>query len=351
MPLPQKIFARIVLVAGLCLAGAGLLAQSPAPAPSAVEDGEPEMIYGEQGEFGEYRITESSHLQEQISCDESNCTKLFFSARRIADELPPLFEQGTTRILIDFGVSRPRLNDSELDPLRPYLREIAKRGGRVIVEPISIGVRSDQAITAPLAGDLIGVGYDIFERVYNYFRYAEMDHYHAKALTDPGSGRLLMLYFVHRNLGDPCTALYSRCDVIEYFDQEIFDQSLSRALREAAASGKSVQVSFAHTNATLPEATLNLNALQQMGASARLYKWLIAAGENETRELPPPGSRLLPLAAVVGAIKYSIQAYDLVKAVQLYLPARQMNAELYYRAGPEGKVVQSVVFSPRGAED
>ncbi|MBX7057337.1 MAG: hypothetical protein K1X75_04680 [Leptospirales bacterium] len=328
--------------------------QSPSsPAADSSTPGEsnlPPPGFAEQGQFGDYLVTESSHQLDQIACEESSCTKLYFSQARIVSELEPLFRQRAGRILIDFDVSRPRLNDPDLETLRPFLREIAARGGRVIVEPISIGVRDESGVTLPVAADLFGVGYNLVQRIYNYFHYDAMDDYHAKALTSPTDGRLLMLYFVHRSLGDPCTSLYSRCDVIEYFDQQIFDDTLSRALEDARQSGKSVRVSFEHTPALLPEATLDGETLVRIGASARLYKWLVASGENETRELPPPGSRFLPLAAAVGAIKYSLQAYDLVQALRMYWPARSMRAEVYYQQQDGERRLQSVVFSPAATE-
>jgi hypothetical protein len=314
-------------------------------APAAEGEGE----FAPQGAFGEYRVTETSHLQKQIDCDETRCTHLYYNRIDTPPALDDLFERRAGKILIDFSAYGLQLRDPELDAMRVYFREIAKRGGRVLVEPLSIGVRGE-TVTVPVAGDLLGVSYDLFTRLYNYFRYDDLAHYHVKALTNPTNGKLLMIYFVHRSYGDICETLYSRCDVLEYFDEETFDDSLSRALAEAAQKNVSVQVRFTHAGAALPRAELDLEHISTINASVRVYKWLIASGETETVEQREASERFLPLAAAVSLVKYSVQAYDLVSAVQMYWPARSMKAEVYYRRDGANDAIQSIVFSPRPAQ-
>lgn len=335
-------------------AGARAEPGTPFTPVEATAEGEAaaEAVEGEfapQGQFGEYRVNETSHLQKQIDCDETLCTHLYYNRTDTPPALDDLFARRAGKILIDFSAYGMQLRDPELDGLRVYFREIAKRGGRVLVEPLSIGVRGE-TVTVPVAGDLLGVGYDLFTRLYNYFRYDDLEHYHVKALTNPVNGKLLMVYFVHRSYGDICETLYSRCDVLEYFDEETFDASLSRALTEAAQKNSSVQVRFTHAGAALPRAALDLEHLSTMNASVRVYKWLIASGETETVEQRDARERFLPLAAAVSLVKYSVQAYDLVAAVQLYWPARTMKADVYYRPDAAGDQIQSIVFSPRATE-
>lgn len=129
-----------------------------------------------------------------------------------------------------------------------------------------------------------------------------------------------------------------------YLDEDTFDAVLSQRLEEAQKAGKSVSVDFHQAGAVLPRGTLDLTALSDMGSSARMYKWFIAA--SETQQIKKTREKFLPLTAVVSILKYSVQAYDLVQAVRTYAPARKMRAQIFYEQEGDQSRIKSVIFSP-----
>lgn len=56
--------------------------------------------------------------------------------------------------------------------------------------------------------------------------------------------------------------------------------------------------------------------------------------------------RFLSLELAIKALDYTLSAYELVEALQMYLPARSKQAEVTYEETEEGKQVRSVIFYP-----
>ena len=282
---------------------------------------------------------ESADLRPQFECDQS-CVQVRFHPRSIDQRLGDLLERNAASVLVDFGDRRLRLDNPELEALLNYARGIKKRNGTVIIEPIIIHTRE---FDIPFVTDIIDVSYTLFSRTYEHFKYAETQNYHAKLLYDPSDGSLRYAYFIHRRFGDPCVTLYSRCDVIEYLDDETFDRMLSDRL--TAAGDRPVRVVFENTNAYMPDATLTLENLSATNDSVRLYKWLLAAESTESRALS--NERFLSLELAVSIIKYTIQAYDFVRALALYRPATERTATITYVEEANGaRRIESVVFEP-----
>lgn len=288
----------------------------------------------------------ASTQEEQIQCKPADCLQVYFpgNSEEMEARLSPLFEQKAGKILVQFKIEQPKLTDESMDSIRAYIREIAKRGGRVTVEPLYIGYRGGTFPPVPLISDMLSVGYSLASRVYNYFAFKEMELYHAKVLIHPETQKVVYVYFVHRSYGDPCTTLYSDCNSMAYLDEDTFDAVLSQRLEEAQKTGKSVSVNFNQSSAVLPRGTLDIAALNDMSASTRMYKWFIAAGE--TRQIKKTREKFLPLTAVVSILKYSVQAYDLVQAVRTYAPARKMSAQIFYEEEGGQSKIKSVIFSP-----
>ncbi|MCB1326698.1 MAG: hypothetical protein H7A21_14900 [Spirochaetales bacterium] len=281
---------------------------------------------------------EIQEIRPQFECDQS-CVQIRFHPRSIDQRLGDLLERNAASVLVDFGDRRLRLNSPELEDLLNYARGIKKRNGTVIIEPIIIHTRE---FDIPFVTDIVDVSYTLFSRTYEHFKYAETENYHAKLLYDPSDGSLRYAYFIHRRFGDPCVTLYSRCDVIEYLDDETFDRMLSDRL--TAAGDRPIRVVFENTNAYMPNATLSLENLNATNDSVRLYKWLLAAESTESRALT--NERFLSLELAVSIIKYTIQAYDFVRALALYRPATDRTATITYIEEPNGaRRIESVVFT------
>lgn len=322
-------------------AGAQENVDAPAKAtdqPADLESNIPSTAFGRS----------ASKQGEQIQCKSADCTELYYPGNSdvMEERLIPLFEQKAGKILVHFKIEQPLLSDEGMTSIRVYIREIAKRGGRVTVEPLYIGFRGTMMPPLPLVSDLISVGYSLGSRIYNYFAYQDMELYHAKVVVHPQTQRVLYVFFVHRSYGDPCSTLYSDCNSMTYLDEETFDAVLSERLEEAQKSGKSVSVDFSQTPAVLPRGTLDLAALNEMSGSARIYKWFVAA--RETERIKKTREKFLPLTAAVSILKYSMQAYDIVQAIRTYAPARQMRAQIFYEEEGEQKTgrIKSVIFTP-----
>lgn len=291
------------------------------------------------------QVTRESHYEEQIKCPPSDCAFFRFDENAVDDWLSDRMAENSGRILIDLGNTMPGWNDERLNGLKEYLRQTAKRDGRVLVEPMYINVRGE-ALAPPSILDVFTTSYSIAKRIYYYFRYRKTGNYHAKILYNPIDRSIGVIYFVHKRYGDICTTLFSQCDVIEYLDEETFDLALSHQLEESSRSSRPVRLVFHSVPAYLPSGELTVTSLRNANTSARLYKWMVAA--KETEKVRAIRSRFLPFEAVVAAVKYSIQAYDLISALIMYAPARRMKAQIVYEGEESGGTIRSVVFTPTG---
>lgn len=291
-------------------------------------------------------VNTEDHGADQISCNDTECTPIFFDQNTIDQRLGDLLEADTARILVEFPDRKYQIDDEKLADVMGYLRAVAHRDGQVAIEPVFYKTRSagENAISLPLIGDLLQVGYDLFTRSYHYFKYSETRNYHAKLLYSPVDHSVAYIYFVHRSYGDVCQILYSRCDVIEYLDDEIFDKTLSRRLEAARLNGRSVKIVFHNTSAHLPRFELSLDRLKKTNSSLRLYKWFVASAQTEKRQVSK--ERFLSLQVAVAAIKYSVQVYDMIQTAIMYAPARQMKAQVIYEGKSEGGPIRTVIFSP-----
>lgn len=145
-----------------------------------------------------------SAQEEQIQCKPADCVQVYFpgNSEEMEARLSPLFDQKAGKILVQFKIEQPKLTGESMDSIRAYIREIAKRGGRVTVEPLYIGYRGGTFPPVPLVSDMLSVGYSLASRVYNYFAFKEMELYHAKVLIHPQTQKVVYVYFVHRSYGD-----------------------------------------------------------------------------------------------------------------------------------------------------
>ncbi len=336
------------LAAMMALSLGQIQAEDPAPETQQAEETQAmnESVQAEANisttSFGK----RASRQEEQISCKPADCTEFYYDGDPVTlnATLADLFEKKAGKILVHFQTRQPLIADDALEGTRTYMREIAKRNGRVIIEPLYIGFRDSVSPPVPLVSDMLSVAYSLGQRIYNYFAYSDMEYYNAKVVVHPQTQRVVYVFFVHRNYGDPCSTLYSDCNSLTYLDEDTFDASLSQRLVEAAASGKSVSVDFSQVQTILPKASLDLDALSNMNSSVRIYKWFIAA--SKTEKIKKTHEKFLPVTAALALLKYSVQAYDTVQAVRLYSPARKMKAQVFYEEGPEGERIRSVVFTP-----
>ncbi len=291
------------------------------------------------------QVTSESHYQDQVNCERINCVTVPFDPATASDWIQARMEENAGRFMIDLTNNMPAWEDKRLDGVREYLRQTAKRSGRVIVEPLYVNVRGGDVLTPPSILDVFTTTYSIANRIYNYFHYSETENYHAKILYNPIDRSIALIYFVHRRFGDICTTLYSQCDTIEYLDEETFDLLLSARLEEAIKSGRSTKIFFRNVPAYLPSGELNVASIKNTNSSVRIYKWMVAAGETE--KVSTVRSRFIPFQAVVAAVKYSLQVYDMISAAVMYSPARSMKAQIVYDGAESGGKIQSVVFTPR----
>ncbi|TGN19955.1 hypothetical protein [Leptospira idonii] len=284
-------------------------------------------------------------FEEQISCREDSCIK--FNLNKDKKDLSGVwdaFGKNSGKIAIEIDEPKIKIDDPLLEDLVEYLREIAKREGSVSFEPYYIGIRSLGFTDLPLFKDIFGVSYNIYKRLKSYFVFGRMEHYNAKVLYHPQTHDILLIYFFHRNYGNLCDTVYSVCETTQYFDDETFDLQLSKLLTKAEKSGKPIEIKFQQVGAELPQAKLDVNHLLTANRSSRLYKWLIASKEINTKKTKK--ERFISLNLVVTVLDYTLTAYELVEAIQLYWPARSMKTEVVYDDANDKKQVQSVIFTP-----
>ncbi len=251
---------------------------------------------------------------------------------------------GHRKILIDLEADKIKFKDPAFAEILVYLREVADRDGRVLIDPVEGQPKSLALVPLPLVKDVLKLSRDIFRRVYGFFYYRPAADYHARAIYDRQSDFVKLVYFSHKAAGDPCAELFARCDVVRYVDDALFDATLSDRLRLAASTGGTVRVTFDRQPARLPAARLDLATLRSVQSSARIYKWLLVSGRAEKQKAG--GEKAVGLALIVTVLDYSLQAYDLLKDIVLYAPARDMQARIFYEGEESGGSIQSVVFRP-----
>ncbi len=276
----------------------------------------------------------------QVGCDPEHCTVLELK-KETGVEIGTLMDQNAGEILVDAGAGGVELSDENLQPLRAYLRGVAEREGRVSVEPVYV---AERAASPLFVKDVISVSWSIFSWIHDSVVYRQTKRYHGKVIYHPVTGRILLVNFVHRQYGDICSTLISRCDVIEYVDEKTFDLTLERRLRENHNAGKPVRVVFGSAPATLPGGELTLENLSAMNRSTRIYKWLVAARRAEKK--PLHRERFIAVPAAVALIDISIMAYNVIRDLAMYSAAAGTDAEVLYTGALEGGAIQSVVFVP-----
>ncbi|WP_425269464.1 hypothetical protein [Leptospira selangorensis] len=291
--------------------------------------------------------------EEQISCHEQDCIRYTLdelNAKGGKSEVRKLLEENAGKVLVDLSGKNLKLADDELDDLRDFLLEISKRDGRVAIEKLHIAIRGLEIADPPVLKDVGLIGWGLIRRIYRNVYFKRTGDYNAKVLYHPGSGKINLIFFVHKRYGDICETVFSSCNEIEYLDEDTFDLQLSTALRESKEKGLPVRVNFKQVQASFPETKLEWENVKNIGRSARMYKWLALPKETEMK--PLSRSRFLPLQAALTVIDYSVSVFDYVNQIIMYKPARSTKAEVLYtqRLAEDGtpgtKTIHSVVFVP-----
>ncbi|EOQ87808.1 hypothetical protein LEP1GSC202_2134 [Leptospira yanagawae serovar Saopaulo str. Sao Paulo = ATCC 700523] len=282
-------------------------------------------------------------FEEQIKCPIETCKQINYTADgNYLNEVWEELGKNGGKLVINLLDSPMKITEPGLEDITEYLREIAKRDGHVSFEPFYMATRAIGIADVPVVKDLFGLSYNLYKRIRSFVKFGRMEHYNAKVLYHPTSGKILQIFFFHKNYGNLCETVYSTCDRIEYIDDELFDKQLSLRLSEPKPRG--IEVRFGQTQAVLPQAKLDIGNLLDTNRSARLYKWLIISKKTETKMVTR--ERFLSLELAIKALDYTLSAYELVEALQMYLPARSKQAEVTYEETEEGKQVRSVIFYP-----
>jgi hypothetical protein len=281
--------------------------------------------------------------EEQIKCQVGYCREILYTEDgKYMEEVWTELGKNGGKVVVNFLQSPMSLSESKMDGITEYLREITKRDGHVSFEPFYIATRGIGMTEVPVVKDLFGLSYNIYKRIRSLIVFGRMEHYNAKVLFHPTNGKILQVFFFHKNYGNLCETVYSTCDRIEYMDDELFDKQLSLRLSESKHRG--IEISFSQTPAVLPTAKLDLNHLLDTNRSARLYKWLIVSKKTETKTVTK--ERFLTLGLAIKTLDYTLSAYELLETIQLYLPVRSKQAEVTYEDTEDGKQVRSVIFYP-----
>lgn len=281
--------------------------------------------------------------EEQIKCQDLYCKKVFYTEDgAYLDEVWLELGKNSGKVVIDLLDHPLSLSESKMDGVTEYLREIAKRDGHVSLEPFYIATRGFGFTDVPIVKDLFGLSYNIYKRIRSVLKFGRMGHYNAKVLYHPTTGKVLQVFFFHKNFGNLCNTVYSTCDRIEYIDDALFDKQLS--LRLSETNVKRIEISFKQTPAILPQMKLDIGNLLDTNRSARLYKWLIITKKTETKTVTR--ERFLGAELAIKVLDYTLSAYEIVEAVQLYIPARAKQAEVVYEDTEEGRMLRSVIFFP-----
>lgn len=281
--------------------------------------------------------------EEQIKCSLDCKIVAFDREDKYIEEVWTDLGKNGGKLVIDFSGSMGfTLDSAELETATEYLREIAKRNGHVSFEPLYIAQRGTGKIDLPVLKDIYGISFNIYKRLRSYFKFGRMENYNAKVLFHPTTGKIFYIYFFHKNYGHLCDTVFSTCDSLEYMDDELFDLQLSNRLTQE--NYRNLEIRFSKQSAVLPSFHLDIQNLIETNKSARLYKWLIASKTTETKKVTK--ERFFTLGLVIQVLDYSLTAYELVEAAQLYLPAREKSAEVIYDETPNGKIIRSVIFYP-----
>ncbi|TGL87878.1 hypothetical protein EHQ68_00515 [Leptospira congkakensis] len=281
--------------------------------------------------------------EEQIKCQELYCKKITYTEDgNYLDEVWTELGKNGGKVVVDFLDHPLSLSESKMDAITEYLREIAKRDGHVSLEPFYIATRGLGVMDVPIVKDLFGLSYNLYKRIRSAVKFGRMGHYNAKVLYHPTTGKVLQVFFFHKNFGNLCNTVYSTCDRIEYIDDVLFDKQLS--LRLSESNNRRIEVNFKQTPAILPQMKLDIGNLLDTNRSARLYKWLIITKKTETKTVTR--ERFLGAELAIKALDYTLSAYEIVEAIQLYMPARAKQAEVVYEDTEEGKMLRSVIFYP-----
>lgn len=288
---------------------------------------------------------QASFYRSQIACPPESCYRLPFRPGQLKGAIRAAMVAGRGKILVEIGDADVKFQDDEFEELLAYMRAVAARGGRVLIDPVEGQTKSAaDLVPIPVVKDVLLLGLDIWNRLYGFFYYRPAGDYHARAIFDRKTDRIKLVYFLHKAAGDPCAELLAQCDVVHYVDDELFDSTLSDRLRLAAERGTSVRVVFDRQPARLPAAEIDLELLKRVKSSARLYKWLLVSGKAEKQKAA--GEKAIGLTLAISIIDYSLKAYDLLHDIILYAPARKMQARVYYEGAEWGGSIKSVVFRP-----
>lgn len=281
---------------------------------------------------------------EQISCNEKDCIMVEYSDYSELDEkIHSLMSQNAGKFLIQMKHYNLLLTDESLQGVVRYFKEISEREGKVSIEPYYIAERSVAKLGFSFVKDAGMLSYDIYNRIRDSVYYRHTKNYHAKVLYHPKYYTVMMIFFIHRMYGDVCQNVFSNCTQIEYLDDDSFDLSLSTALKEAKAQGKTVQVFFRQEKARTLDYKLDKENIKQLGKSIRLYKWLILSKKTEMK--PVRRERFLGASLVVTVLDYSLTLYDLYKQYKIYEPVLDVKAEVSYSGSEKGGNIESITFS------
>ncbi|BDA78059.1 hypothetical protein LPTSP3_g09890 [Leptospira kobayashii] len=283
-------------------------------------------------------------FEEQISCNKEDCIQIpFTKENKNISQIWNELGKNSGKVVVEIKDKNLKIDDESLEDLVEYLREISKRDGNVSFEPYYIGIRAFGFTDIPVFKDLFGVSYNIYKRIKSVLVFSRMKHYNAKVLYHPVTHEIMLFYFFHKNYGNLCDTVYSTCTSLQYVDDDFFDFQLSQALSKSEKNNAPIEIKFQQVSAELPQVKLDIDHLLAANRSSRLYKWLIASKETDTKKIKQ--ERFLDLSLVVSILDYSLKAYEFVEAIQLYMPVRKMKSEVVYDDSTGNKVVKSVVFT------
>lgn len=287
----------------------------------------------------------SLRYEEQISCPKETCLELVWEESKKSDsKLWESFGNKIGKVAVTISVKGSKMSDPLLEEHIEYLREISKRGGVVHFEPFYIQTRAFSLVDLPVFKDFLGISLNIYSRLRSYFGFRRMESYNAKVLYHPITSDIMLIFYYHKNYGSLCDTVYAKCETLQYLDDQTFDLQLSQRLSNLEIQNRPIEVKFDQTSADLPQFQLDLTHIMAIDKSARLYKWLIATKEVETK--PVVKQRFLDLSLVVTILDYTLTAYEVIESILLYKPARKAKAEVNYLSTSEGNRIQSVVFYP-----
>ncbi|WCL50148.1 hypothetical protein [Leptospira sp. GIMC2001] len=282
---------------------------------------------------------------EQINCEDTNCISLFLkheNSDEVWDKVYDLLGQNVGKVLVEVEESPSKIDSLENNLLREYLREIAKRSGKIAFEPYYINTRGEILPSPSTFLDIFTISFNIYQKLKSYFLYDRMKNYNAKILYHPLNHNILVYFFVHKSFGDICNTIYSRCDTLEYLDDDSFDYQLVEVLKNAKDKNQKVTVNFNKTTAFLPQAKIDIDSLVALNQSSRVYKWLVASKRVERQNVKK--ERFMTLQIAITIIDYSLKAYDYIQQYKMYSVASDWSARATYEETDKGSVLKSIVF-------